>query len=318
MIQEILLFTGFFIISFVCVFVIKKINFQKGIQGIDINKEDQKVLPESTGIALLIPLFLITLYEVLVLKELNFIPWISLTTVFAFVGFFDDTRHKFKTKTLSWSIRAIPMAISSLLFAYIFSLEPAWLWFIPLALYISGIASYQNTLAGLNGLEIGSGFIISLFTSFILWNTPMKFAAIVLSAAILGLLAWNKFPAKVFPGDSGTLLIGSATATLFLLTKNFELILLGFLLYLPHMIDFFILKTLTSQGDKTQQKFRPYKLLKDNRLAIPSYPDGKIRYDLAKLVIKIFGPLKEWQIVLVLWVVVILNGLIMLFLFKKI
>jgi hypothetical protein len=78
------------------------------------------------------------------------------------------------------------------------------------------------------------------------------------------------------------------------------------------LIDFFLLKLISNRKDLSQQKFRPYKLLEDGRLGIPDYPDKKVRYDFAKLILRIFGPLKEWQIVLVIWLVVLINSLLVL------
>ena len=46
--------------------------------------------------------------------------------------------------------------------------------------------------------------------------------------------------------------------------------------------------------------------------------EKKTRYDFAKLLIKMFGPMKEQKIVLIIWAVVIANGLIWLAVFGKI
>ena len=65
---------------------------------------------------------------------------------------------------------------------------------------------------------------------------------------------------------------------------------------------------LTNSRDVTQAKERPYRILEDNRIGIPEYT-GKTRYDFAKLLIKIFGPLKEKNVVIIIWAVVLLNCL---------
>jgi hypothetical protein len=93
--------------------------------------------------------------------------------------------------------------------------------------------------------------------------------------------------------------------------------LIGLLFFLPHIIDL-LMKAITNPKDASQHKMRPYKLLADGRLAIPDYPDGKIRYDFAKLLFKIFGPLREWQVVAIIWCIVILNCLVWVIVFGKI
>ncbi len=306
-----------FAVSLLAVFAYKKINGKKKFcTGIDINKAEKKEIPESAGIALLVPFFIAIIFLQFTGTAQNLFPFAALATIFALVGFFDDKKHKFKSKPVPWLARATPIAAASLVYAAMFS--PNIFWIIPLALFVAGTASLQNTFAGLNGWEVGSGLIISIFVSFILTGSPYFLAAVSLSAMMLALLWFNAFPAKVFPGDSGTLFIGSAISGLMVLTKDAGLIALSFLFFLPHMVDFFLLKLTTNRADPTQQKIRPYKLLQNNQLAIPDYPEKKTRYDFAKLLIKMFGPMKEQKIVLIIWAVVIANGLIWLAVFGKI
>jgi len=274
--------------------------------GIDINKLDQRKTPEATGIAVLAALW-ISVVLFFYLKGFNslFLGWLLVVSVFSLVGFADDTKHKWASKTIPWAARAIPIALVSLAFSFFFA--PSIYWVVPLALFIALIASFHNTFAGLNGWEVGSSYIISLAVVFLLALTEFLPLALILSGLILALLLFNRFPARVFPGDSSTLLFGSAIAALFVMQKNYYFMVLLLLFYLPHIIDFFILKVLTNPRDPSQSKIKPYKVLKDGRLAVPSYKDKRTRYDFAKLIIKIFGPLKEWQIVAVIWLIVALN-----------
>ena len=64
---------------------------------------------------------------------------------------------------------------------------------------------------------------------------------------------------------------------------------------------------LTNAKDVSQSAIKPY-ALHDGKIAIPKY-EGRTRYDFAKLIVKIFGPLKEWKIVIAIWAVVIVNCL---------
>ena len=307
---EVGIFILYLVISLLSVHFVRKLNLKRGVKGIDINKPSQPILPESCGIALLIPLTVNGLFMTYWFSQWELLAWPVLMAVFAFIGYLDDSKHKFTSKAVGWIVRALPIALVSLAFSYVFGL--GILWTVPLALYIAGLASFQNTFAGLNGWEVGSGFIISLASVVLLWGTFYQLAAIAFSASILGLLLWNRYPAKVFPGDSGTLLIGSGLAGLFVLTSRLEFIFFSFLFYIPHLIDFFLLKLLSNRKDLSQQKFRPYKLLENGKLAIPDYPDKKIRYDFAKLVIRLFGPMNEWLIVLIIWLVVLVNCLFVL------
>jgi len=275
--------------------------------GIDINKKAQNKTPEATGIILLIVLCVFVL-GITFLEEFNLkiFYWIGLVSVFSLVGFFDDTKTKWTGKTLGWKERALPITVASLLFGYLVSGEI--ISGILIGFFVAVFSSFHNSFAGLNGWEVGSSYIIALFSAFLLIQTEFFGYSIIVLGAILGLLVFNLFPARVFPGDSGTLLMGSSITGLIALTMKTELFFLLSLFYLPHLIDFLFLKMLTNRKDITQVKTRPYRILEDERIAIPDYK-GKTRYDFAKLIIRIFGPLKEKNIVLIIWLVVLLNCL---------
>src|SRR3989344_9638532 len=101
----------------------------------------------------------------------NYIAWGLLLSVFAAIGIIDDTKHKFLKKALSWKKRAIAIAAVCLAFAGIYFWNLGILWIALVALYIAGIASFQNTFAGLNGWQGGGGLIIAVASAFVLSKT---------------------------------------------------------------------------------------------------------------------------------------------------
>jgi len=307
------------LIGLLSVFLVAKINSRKGIIGIDINKRSEIKLPESVGISMLAPIWIVAIIAILIgalgppLLEKT-ITWLFMVTVFSSVGWMDDIKPKFLGKTRSWGLRALIIAIVALAFASVNFPSVAVLAIIA-ALYLAGIASFQNTFAGLNGWEIGSGFIISVFFSLLLFieSSPFLPLALIVSGAILAMLAFNLYPAKAFPGDSGTLLIGSALAGIMIMAGNWTLMVFSFLFFLPHIIDFFA-KMLTNLKDPSQRKARPYTLDSMERISIPDYP-GRKKYDFAKLLIALLGPKKERALVAIIWIAVIANCSLWLALF---
>ena len=307
-------FIGSLLVSLGAVFIFSKINKENGIIGIDINKKSEKIIPESAGVGLLIPLILgVAAYAYIEGLRIGLVAWVVTIFGFAAVGFLDDVHHKFLKQTIGWQTRAIAVVIISLIFSVLYA--PELLWAIPIAVFIVIISALQNTFAGLNGWEVGSGFIISAFLMFILWENHFFLISVILCGAILGLLLLNKYPAKVFPGDSGTLIIGSAISVLVVLSGDVKAMLITGLFFIPHLFDFLVLKMITNPKDPSQMKVRPYTLNATGKLDIPKYADGKIKYDFAKLIIRILGPLKEWQIVCVIWSIVIANCLLWIYLF---
>jgi len=304
--MDFILSAAFFITSFllgvVAVRFVAAKNKKRGIIGLDINKRKETRIPESVGIALLIPIWLCSIAFSLYYGNPAGVYWAALVTLFAIVGFFDDTKPKFLSQTRRWRYRALLIAAISLGFSALFFSAPVEL--LLAALFIAGIASFENTFAGLNGWEVGSGFILSVFFGLVLLGFAYFPLAAVLAGSVLALLAFNAFPARVFPGDSGTMLIGSGLAGLMVLTRDIRLMSVAFLFFLPHIVDFFS-KILSNPRDPSQRKSKPYEILKDSRIAMPR---GKTRkYDFAKILIRILGPMSEKRIVLIIWAIVVLN-----------
>jgi phospho-N-acetylmuramoyl-pentapeptide-transferase len=124
----------------------------------------------------------------------------------------------------------------------------AWLpelgiWYIPFSLLVVvGCANAVNLTDGLDGLAIGptlmaaatftlfayfaghAAFARYLQVIFVKGSSELPIFAAALVGASLGFLWFNAHPAQVFMGDTGSLALGGALATVALVTKN-ELIL---------------------------------------------------------------------------------------------
>ena len=104
-------------------------------------------------------------------------------------------------------------------------------------LIVASASNLTNIFAGFNGMEAGMGAVMfaSLFiiSSFLGLKLSYWISLIMLSA-LVGFFLHNKYPAKVFPGDSLTLLIGAVLSSLAIM-ENFESLLPFFLF--PHALD---------------------------------------------------------------------------------
>jgi UDP-N-acetylglucosamine--dolichyl-phosphate N-acetylglucosaminephosphotransferase len=112
------------------------------------------------------------------------------------------------------------------------------LLFIPVG--IAGATTTYNFLAGFNGLEAGQGVIILSFLSFIAYITGGSWLAIVglcMIACLVVFYFYNKYPAKVFPGDILTYSIGALIASMAIL-GNFEKI--AVFVFIPYIIETFL------------------------------------------------------------------------------
>ena len=84
--------------------------------------------------------------------------------------------------------------------------------FIPITiLWVVGITNALNLIDGLDGLATGTSFIacITIFgIAYIYQNIGIALVSLILAGSILGFLRYNFYPAKIFLGDSGSLLLG--------------------------------------------------------------------------------------------------------------
>ncbi|MEE9606592.1 MAG: MraY family glycosyltransferase [Myxococcota bacterium] len=94
---------------------------------------------------------------------------------------------------------------------------PIWLSWLVTSLWIVGVTNAINLVDGLDGLASGVAAIIGATLSFIAWQTGQPLAVcigIALVGALLGFLPFNFPPARIFLGDTGSLLAGYLLALL--------------------------------------------------------------------------------------------------------
>ena len=110
---------------------------------------------------------------------------------------------------------------------------PLWLY-IPFVMFIVvGVVNAVNLTDGLDGLASSITVIVGLFFAFASYIAFSEYGMTVFSMALvgglLGFLWYNKYPAKVFMGDTGSLFLGAAVALMAIdLKMPIFLILVGF------------------------------------------------------------------------------------------
>lgn len=125
------------------------------------------------------------------------------------------------------------------------NLSMGWSYGLFILLVLVATTNAVNITDGLDGLA--SGLSIFAFAAFglIAWNTTwlsgyqeLAIFCFLLIGALGGFLLFNSHPAKIFMGDTGSLALGGALATIAVLTRHeFSLILVG---------GVFVIETLTS------------------------------------------------------------------------
>ncbi len=114
---------------------------------------------------------------------------------------------------------------------------PVWLY-IPFVMFVVvGVVNAVNLTDGLDGLASSITAVVALFFALASYIAFSEYGVTVFSMALLGgllgFLWYNRYPAKVFMGDTGSLFLGAAVAlTAIDLKIPIHLILVGFVYFM--------------------------------------------------------------------------------------
>ncbi len=94
---------------------------------------------------------------------------------------------------------------------------PLWIMWPVSIIWIVGVTNAMNLIDGLDGLSAGVGAIIAGTLTIICWQAGQWVGVVIglaLFGALIGYLPFNFPPARIFLGDTGSLLIGFALSVL--------------------------------------------------------------------------------------------------------
>ncbi len=148
---------------------------------------------------------------------------------------------------------------------------------------VVGATTTYNFLAGYNGLEARQGILILSTLALITYihgQSWLTLIALIMVASLVAFYIFNKYPAKVFPGNVMTYSIGMMIVSVAIL-GNMELI--AIILFIPYIIETIL---------KSRGRLKKYSFGKPN-------PDGSLDlaydkiYGLEHLAIKILKKMKR-------------------------
>jgi len=282
--------------SFVLTFLLIKALNTLGIVSDDLHKTEKQKIPKIGGVGIAIA-FIVTIF-ILYLKQNSITTLILLLAFFieATIGLLDDFfQFKPLRKIIFVSFGAIP-------FLFLIKLDPISIIFLFVGVTIA--SNWTNMLAGFNGLEAGMGALMLFFLAMSTKSQDTQLILLIYSASLIGFLLLNRYPAKIFPGDVGTLPIGTVLIGAALLGAPFYKLAI---LFIPHFVD--ALLKFSSFGIMSSSMTKPTEI-KNGVLTVPK--NGDIQYLSLCRAILILKPLKEWELVLVIWTIEIILGVVTL------
>jgi UDP-N-acetylmuramyl pentapeptide phosphotransferase/UDP-N-acetylglucosamine-1-phosphate transferase len=276
--------------------LIMKLMRRVGIIGIDVHKPSKPEIPEMCGLSMLIGL----VASSIILLSIQFNPKIlafTLTsTLAAIIGIIDDIfTLKAKVKTALTIICFTPIAIMYMIYPnYIVLGKPrapliggfrlTIVYWILLPFAIAVPANAINMMDTYNGVMSGGCAMMSaslLASSIILgqWDEA------AMSAIILGVSSafyyYNKYPAKAFAGDTGSLMLGAAIGSIAVLGR---MEIVGITVLMPFIMNAF--HSLSSIGGLLERREiaeRPVKVVGEY---IEANPNPKAPKTLANLMLR--------------------------------
>lgn len=287
-----------------------------GLVGVDINKvpagfdrakikglKDKgypglPVVPRSGGIAMILGFSAGMLVSLLVYSYNNLagiLAALLTATLISTIGIVEDflpIRQIYRT--LLPAIAALPLMVvtaghTAMALPFFGSVEFGIIYTLVLIpVGVMAASNLVNLLAGFNGLEAGVGAIVGAALFWVAYSTGASeaaFIAMALLAACAAFLVFNFYPAKIFPGNAATYMIGAVIAAIAII-GNMERV--AVIALLPQIFEFF----LKARGWFKAENFG--KLGKDRRL---SY-EGQTQ-SLTHFLMKTLRP-TERQLVLVL------------------
>jgi phospho-N-acetylmuramoyl-pentapeptide-transferase len=103
-----------------------------------------------------------------------------------------------------------------------FSIDFGWFYIFIIIFWLVGFSNAVNLTDGLDGLVSGASAIAFGAFAVLAWNLKeydIALFCVAVVGAVLGFLVFNAHPAKVFMGDTGSLALGGAIATVAILLK---------------------------------------------------------------------------------------------------
>jgi UDP-N-acetylglucosamine--dolichyl-phosphate N-acetylglucosaminephosphotransferase len=291
-----------FIITLLFIPPISKFMFNHGIIGIDVHKLNRPKIPELCGIAIVVGVTVSAIILILFYPEKNtwIFAFVSSTLIAAIVGILDRiTKIGPKLKPALVALGAVPIILLAVYnpfpeFPFIGATRLTIIYpiLIPIALAVT--ANSVNMLDVFNGSMTGTcsiailGMIICML---MMGRLEPAALGVGLLGSLLAFHLFNKYPAKIFAGDVGSLFIGASIGVLAIFGR---IEVAAITAMMPHIMNaFYGLATVGRLYERKEISTRPIKILDDGRLDVNE--DSKAPITLARMILA-KRPLKEFEV----------------------
>ena len=219
----------------------------RGVVGKDLNKPSKPDVAEMGGIAVVVGFFagvsvLVALNGTKNIDMLN----VSLSAVLgaAFVGMMDDLFNlRQRHKSFLPFVIALPFAAAvdqHVVIPHVIEIDFGPWMILVAAFAVTCAANAANMLEGFNGLGTGLGIIMSItliILSIMHDRMDGAYLLVPLIGSLVAFLWFNKYPARIFPGDTMMLFVGATLAVAGILSS---LQVQTTFIFIPMIVEFFL------------------------------------------------------------------------------
>lgn len=241
-----------FVLTFLATKPFIKLLKKAGLTGKDMNKPDKPEVAEMGGFAINwgfgLAMVAAIAYISFVNQNINeaYFLLAALATVFmiSFIGVIDDllsVKQSYKAVLPGFAglcLIAVRAGVTEMTFPILGAVDLGVFYYLIVFMGVAGAANAYNVYEGFNGQSAGVGAISFFVMMAAALHTGQIEAAVTAGAmlgACLAFLWYNWYPAKIFPGDVGTLSMGAALASCAVI-GNLERV--GVILIIPHLMEF--------------------------------------------------------------------------------
>ncbi len=192
--------------------------------------------PTMGGIMFILGIVISSVIALLVKKDIKLLIMLLVALGFGAIGFVDDYVKVVKKRNLGltaiqkFSLQALLAVI------YVFALDlsgnletnivipfisktfvmPLWLYIVFILFVVCGTVNAVNLTDGLDGLATSITIVVGIFFAVVghIFSKSAAYFSLAVVGGLIGFLFFNKYPAKVFMGDTGSLFLGGAISVI--------------------------------------------------------------------------------------------------------
>ncbi len=302
-----------------------KLMIKKNYVGYDIHKNSKPQVAESGGISIVIGYSITSIFLIFVFPQFSNDIFVLLVSVIlsGIIGFLDDRirlKSRYKVLLILFTGTVIFIAnffgfinIESPTIPFLGQLRLNIIYPLLAPLIVAVFGNTVNMLEGYNGEGSGTCLIalISLFICGLIWNSAEAILFTTTGiAVIIPFFHYNKYPAKIFPGDVGTLSMGTIIAGVALFGSLEAAVFCALLIHVFN--SFYVLYSVKGffESSEIQEDKNDIILLEDDRIKASN--NEKAALTLPRLILA-RGPLKERDLVNNFFAISIICGFFAIF-----